>query len=219
MRPLVVGVLQWVSLLLVGVSANPFPAHLTHRPDRNSLARRALQWDSTCDTNYDGVTARALLEASMDLAPKMAQAGSDALDKVSKIINAGLQNPQTDPGISQEETTRIKQLYKELFGTPKRSDSARHLTQIELIKMSLSNIARTSKSNPPDLIMHCDDSWLLQSAPEGQPPKPTEVLEAGKEWLFDTDRKEWQVWPGKPCVGQRSGVTTINHDGESRQER
>jgi hypothetical protein len=205
-------VLQWGFVLLVGVRATPFPSHLVHLSQLARLDKRALVFDATCETRYDDVSAKSLIVASMDIAPKMAKAGDDALGMVVATLQG------TPPTWGPGEQDRVLKMYTSLFGKPTRGTKANHIPRINLIRSALGNLEVTSSSNPPDIIIHCDNSWLLDNAPEGGPPRPDD--EQGKTWLYDSDRGEWiQLRGGSICVGENSGATLINEDTETRQER
>ncbi|KAI9864254.1 MAG: hypothetical protein M1813_003172 [Trichoglossum hirsutum] len=175
-------VLQWGLVLLVGVRATPFPGHLVYHSRLARLHKRAVI-DATCDRQYGSFTARSLIVSNMDLTPAMAQAGSGALGKVVQSLQKD--PPTWGPG----EQDRILKMYTTFFGNPKGS-AGDHISRIGLIRSGLSNLAATSSSSPPDIIIHCDDSWLTENALEGAPPRP-DGGDPNKIWFYDIDRTEW----------------------------
>ncbi|KAH6638227.1 hypothetical protein C7974DRAFT_156682 [Boeremia exigua] len=187
------------------------------------LSKRALKFDASCNTKYGSLTAKQLIDKSMDLQPKLAAAGKDSLDILitaleyqSKPAGANLKKPS----VSKDKLDKIIATYRVLFGeiqakkadgTPNPNFETEAKKHIAAIKVTRESLDRMTKSGKPNLIIHCNDDWLTEKAPKTAKAKPTEKLETGFQYLYDMDRAEWtKVKGGKPCQGNKAAVTSIN---------
>lgn len=185
------------------------------------LSKRALKFDASCNTKYGSLTAKQLIDKSIDFQPKLAKAGKDSLD----ILIAALEFQSKAPGAkkpqaSKKEVDMIIATYRVLFGdiqaknadgTPNPSFEAEAKKHIAAIKVTRESLDRMTKPGKPNLIIHCNDDWLAERPPKTAPPKPTAPLKPGEKYYFDMDRNKWKaVKGGKPCQGNKAAVTSMN---------
>lgn len=200
------------ALLLVS-SANAFSF---------DLSKRALKFDPSCNTKYGSLTAKQLIDKSIDFQPKLAKAGKDSLDLLIAVLEFQTKAPGAKkPQASKNELDKIIATYRVIFGDlqAKNADGSsnpnfeaeakKHITAIKVTRDSLSRMTKTGK---PNLIIHCNDDWLAERPPKTAPPKPTVPLKPGEKYYFDMDRNKWKtVKGGKPCQGNKAAVTSMNN--------
>ncbi|KAJ4992150.1 hypothetical protein SVAN01_02471 [Stagonosporopsis vannaccii] len=185
------------------------------------LSKRALKFDASCNTKYGSLTAKQLIDKSIDFQPKLAKAGKDSLD----ILVAALEFQTKVPGAkkpqaSKKDLDKIIATYRVLFGdiqakntdgTPNPNFEVEAKKHIAAIKVTRESLDRMTKPGKPDLIIHCNDDWLAERPPKTAPPKPTTPLKPGEKYYFDMDRNKWKaVMGGKPCQGNKAAVTSMN---------
>ncbi|KAF2622685.1 hypothetical protein BU25DRAFT_462556 [Macroventuria anomochaeta] len=195
------------------------------------LSKRALKFDESCNTKYGTLTAKQLVDKSIEFQPKLAKAGKDSLDTLIAALEYQSKAPGAKkPSASKSELDKIIATYRVLFGdiqaknddgTPNpnfRKEAADHIAAIKVTRDSLN---RMMKPGNPDLIIHCNDDWLSERGPKTAAPKPTAPLSSGSKYFYDMDRKRWvSVKGGKPCQGNKAAVTTMNKklSGASREK-
>lgn len=194
------------------------------------LSKRALKFDASCNTKYGSLTAKQMIDKSIDFQPKLAKAGETSLDILIAALEFQIKAPGAKkPRASKSELDRIIATYRVIFGdiqaknadgTPNPNFEAEAKKHITAIKVTRESLGRMTKSGKPNLIFHCDDEWLTTKPPKTAPAKPTKKLAPGSEYLFDTDRNKWKAYKGgKPCKGNKAVVTITNQKGETGPER
>lgn len=200
-----------LALLLV-TSANAFSFDLT---------KRALRYDTSCNTKYGSLTAKQLIDKSIDFQPKLAKSGKDGLDNLIAALEYQSKVPGSEkPTVSKAELDTIIATYRVLFGdikaknddgTPNPNFQAEAAEHVAAIKVTRDSLSRMAKPGNPDLIIHCNDDWLSERGPKNAAPKPAEPLKSGSRYFYDMDRNRWvSVKGGKPCQGNKAAVTTMN---------
>lgn len=190
----------------------------------------ALTFDPSCNTKYGSLTAKQLIDKSIDFQPKLAKAGKSGLDTLIAALEYQSKAPGAKkPAISKGELDTLISTYRVLFGDirAKNADGTENpnfkkeaADHIAAIKVTRDSLARMTKSGNPNLIIHCNDDWLSERGPKNAGPKPAVPLAAGHQYFYDTDRKRWiSVKGGKPCQGNKAAVTTLNKkDGKGREK-
>ncbi|KAF1932415.1 uncharacterized protein M421DRAFT_2043 [Didymella exigua CBS 183.55] len=208
------------SVLLLLPSTNAFSS---------DLLKRALKFDPSCTTKYGTLTAKQLLDKSIDMQPSIAKAGKDGLDTVIAMLEYQSKAPGVKkPSVSKDELNKIIATYRVLFGDIKTKNSngttnlnfekevKEHLTAIKVTRDSLARMTRTEK---PDLIIHCNDDWLSERQPKGAKPMPTDPLKTGVKYIYDMDRKIWiRLKGGKPCQGDKAIAVKVNEVVDGARE-
>lgn len=186
------------------------------------LSKRALKYDKSCDAKYGKLTAKQLIDKSIDFQPKLAKAGKDGLDTLIAALEFESKAPGAKkPTASKAELDKIIATYRVLFGdikamnedgSPNPNFKKEAATHIAAIKDTRDSLNRMTKPGKPDLIIHCNDDWLSPTKPKGATAeKPPKALKPGNAYLYDTDRKQWiSVKGGKPCQGQKATFTSKN---------
>ena len=201
-----------LSALLLVTSANAFSF---------DLSKRALKYDASCNTKYGSITAKELIDKSIDFQPKLAKAGKDGLDTLIAALEYQSKVPGAKkPTVSRGELDTIIAMYRVLFGdikaknddgTPNPNFQAEAAEHIAAIKVTRDSLNRMTKPGNPDLIIHCNDDWLSERGPKNAAPKPTNQLKPNAKYFYDMDRSRWvSVSGGKPCQGNKAAVTTMN---------
>ncbi|KAJ4346279.1 hypothetical protein N0V95_005544 [Ascochyta clinopodiicola] len=182
----------------------------------------SLKFDKSCNTKYGKLTAKQLIDKSIDFQPKLAKAGLDGLDAVVEVLRYQSETPGAKkPASSKKELDRIVATYRVLFGdimakgdngttNPDfKSEAADHIAAIKTTRDTLNQM---SKSGSADLIIHCNDDWLSERGPKSAAAsKPTAPATSGSQYFYDTDLKRWvSVKGGKPCQGDKAVVTSVN---------
>lgn len=211
-----------VSVLLLVTSANAFSL---------GLSKRALKYDASCNTKYGSLTAKQLIDKSMNFQPKLAKAGRDGLDALIAAFEYQSNVPGAKkPSVSKSKLDKIIATYLVLFGdikvknddgTPNSNFKAEAAKHIAAIKVTRDSLNRMTKRGTPDLVIHCNDDWLSEKAPKKAVPKPTAPLKPGSKYFYDSDRNRWVgISGGKPCQGGRAAVTTTNRklSGTTREK-
>jgi len=211
-----------LSALLLVTSANAFSF---------DLSKRALKYDASCNTKYGSLTAKSLIDKSIDFQPKLAKAGKDGLNTLIAALEYQSKVPGAKkPTVSKGELDTIIATYRVLFGdikaknddgTPNPNFQAEAAEHIATIKVTRDSLNRKTKPGNPDLIIHCNDDWLSERGPKSAAPKPSEPLKSGSKYFYDMDRNRWiSVRGGKPCQGNKAAVTTMNSkiSGTSREK-
>lgn len=195
------------------------------------LSKRALKFDDSCNTKYGKLTAKQLIDKSIDFQPKLAKAGKDSLDTLIAALEYQSKVPGAKkPSASKKELDKIIATYRVVFGdlqaknddgTPNPNFKKEAADHIAAMKVTRDSLNRMTKPGNPDLIIHCNDDWLSERAPKTAAPKPTAPLSSGSKYFYDMDRKRWvSVKGGKPCQGNKAAVTTMNKklSGKSREK-
>lgn len=201
-----------LSAFLLITSANAFSF---------DLSKRALKYDASCNTKYGSLTAKQLIDKSIDFQPKLAEAGRDGFDNLIAALEYRSKVPGAErPAVSKGELDTIIATYRVLFGdikaknddqTPNPNFQAEAAEHIAAIKVTRDSLNRMTKPGKPDLIIHCNDDWLSEQGPKNAAPKPTEKLKPNSKFFYDMDRSRWvKVTGGKPCQGNKAAVTTMN---------
>ena len=190
----------------------------------------ALTFDASCNTKYGSLTAKQMIQKSVNMQPKIAKAGKDSLDAMIDMLEFESKVPGAKkPNLSKGQLDTLIATYRVLFGdiqiknpdgTPNPNFNKQAAEHIAAIKVTRDSLARMTKAGSANLIIHCNDDWLDPKPPKPAAPKPTEKLAAGKEYLYDIDRKQWKiVRGGKPCKGDKAAVTNMNMKvGASREK-
>ena len=224
-------------LLLSSVDAFP-PNHLSTTRD---LSKRAWTFDNAnhkpantkkCTDKYGKLTAEKWIDNSLAMVPDLATAGRDGIEKIMKVLEnqAGVVTPQQKTGVKKGEWEKLMPLYRVLFGDLRKEDpdtkeenpnfkaeALEHIARIKIIKDSLNRLSKYSKTNRPNLSIHCSDDWLLET--KADVDKPDRPLKPGHKWLYDTDKNQWKQYDGgKPCQGQRAAVTFTGKLGSTKAE-
>lgn len=195
------------------------------------LSKRALKFDNSCNTKYGSLTAKQLIDKSIDFQPKLAKAGKDSLDNLIAALEYQSKVPGAKkPSVSKSELDKIIATYRILFGdiqaknddgTPNPNFKKEAADHIAAIKVTRDSLNRMTRPGNPGLIIHCNDDWLSEKGPKAAAPKPTAPLSSGSKYLYDMDRKRWvSVKGGKPCQGNKAAVTTMNKklSGTTREQ-
>jgi hypothetical protein len=190
----------------------------------------ALTFDASCNTKYGSLTAKQMIQKSVNMQPKIAKAGKDSLDAMIDMLEyqSGVPNAKK-PNVSKGQLDTIIATYRVLFGDIQKKNpdgtanpnfNKQAAEHIAAIKVTRDSLARMTKAGSTNLIIHCNDDWLAATAPKNAGPKPAGALPAGKEYLYDTDRKQWKIVKGgKPCKGNKAAVTNMNIKmGNSREK-
>ncbi|KZM18560.1 uncharacterized protein EKO05_0002337 [Ascochyta rabiei] len=192
----------------------------------------SLKFDKACNTKYGKLTAKQLIDKSIDFQPKLAKAGVDGLDAVIEVLKYQSETPGAKkPTGSKKELDRIIATYRILFGdimaknddgTPNPNFKSEAADHIAAMKTTRDTLNRMSKPGSPDLIIHCNDDWLSERGPKSMAAsKPTAPATSGSQYFYDTDRNRWvSVKGGKPCQGDKAVVTSANKklSGTSREK-
>lgn len=201
-----------LSALLLVTSANAFSF---------DLSKRALKYDASCNTKYGSLTAKQLIDKSIDFQPKLAKAGKDGLDNLIAALKYQSKVPGAKkPTVTKAELDTIIATYRVLFGdikaknddgTPNPNFQAEAAEHIAAIKVTRDSVSRMIKPGNPELIIHCNDDWLSERGPKNAASQPAEALKSGSKYFYDMDRNRWvSVKGGKPCQGNKATVTTMN---------
>ena len=192
----------------------------------------ALTFDASCNTRYGSLTAKQMIQKSVNMQPKIAKAGKDSLDAMIDMLEFQSKVPGAKkPNVSKSQLDTMISTYRVLFGdiqtkkpdgTPNPDFKKQAAEHIAAIKVTRDSLARMTKVGSTNLIIHCNDDWLATRPPKNAGPKPTDKLAAGKEYMYDMDRKQWKVVKGgKPCKGNKAAVTSLNSKigtGTSREK-
>jgi hypothetical protein len=216
------GVESVYTALLLVTSVNAFSSE---------LSKRALKYDNSCNTKYGKLTAKQLIDKSIDIQPKLAKAGVEGLDAIIYLLESQSEVPTTKkPSISRNDLNRILATYRVLFGdiritdedeTPNPDFNTEAAEHIAAIKETRDSLQRMTKSGKPNLMIHCNDDWLSARGPKSAAAsKPKAAPKPGHQYLYNTDRKQWvSVKGGKPCQGNKAIVTSSDiKTGKSRDK-
>ena len=202
----------YTAVLLI-VSVNAFSS---------DLSKRALKFDESCSTRYGKLTAKQLIDRSIDFQSKLAKAGMDGLDTVIELLEyQSKSSGAKKPTISKKELEKIVATYCVLFGdikaknddgTPNPSFKEEAADHIAAIKITRDSLKRMTKPGNQNLIIHCNDNWLSErESKAAAATKPTAPLKSGSQYFYDTDRNRWvSLKGGKPCLGNNAIVTSMN---------
>ncbi|KAF9699568.1 hypothetical protein EKO04_002198 [Ascochyta lentis] len=195
------------------------------------LSKRALKFDESCNTKYGKLTAKQLINKSIDFQPKLAKAGVDSLDTIIEVLKYQSKAPGAKkPTVSKKELDKIIATYRVLFGdikaknddgTPNPNFMKEAADHIAAIKVTRESLNRMTKPGNPDLVIHCNDDWLSERGPKAAAAtKPTTPPATGSQYFYDTDRKRWtSLKGGKPCQGNKAAFTSMNKkSGISREK-
>lgn len=190
----------------------------------------ALTFDASCNTKYGSLTAKQMIEKSINMQPKIAKAGKDSLDAMIDMLEYQSKAPGAKkPNVSKGQLDAMIATYRVLFGdiqtknpdgTPNPNFNKQAAEHIAAIKVTRDSLARMTKVGNTNLIIHCNDDWLATRPPKNAGPKPPGALPAGKEYMYDIDRKQWKIVKGgKPCKGNKAAVTNMNIKMGSSREK